>query len=44
MYVLYDFVCVVDVVVVVSAVCYAKHFGPKGFGLGNAAMIEERPV
>ncbi|CAL8364343.1 unnamed protein product [Gadus morhua 'NCC'] len=25
-------------------VCYAKHFGPKGFGLGNAAMIEERPL
>ncbi|XP_075933990.1 cysteine and glycine-rich protein 3 isoform X3 [Anarhichas minor] len=21
-------------------VCYAKHFGPKGFGLGNAAMLE----
>lgn len=25
-----------------SAVCYAKNFGPKGFGLGNAAMLEER--
>ncbi|XP_061593867.1 cysteine and glycine-rich protein 3 isoform X2 [Cololabis saira] len=23
-------------------VCYAKNFGPKGFGLGNAAMLEER--
>ncbi|KAM8876814.1 cysteine and glycine-rich protein 3 [Synchiropus picturatus] len=23
-------------------VCYAKHFGPKGFGLGNAAMLEQR--
>ncbi|AWP01170.1 cysteine and glycine-rich protein 3 (cardiac LIM protein)-like [Scophthalmus maximus] len=25
-----------------SSVCYAKNFGPKGFGLGNAAMLEER--
>ncbi|KAJ3593768.1 hypothetical protein NHX12_006102 [Muraenolepis orangiensis] len=24
-------------------VCYAKNFGPKGFGLGNMAMMEERP-
>ncbi|XP_073320944.1 cysteine and glycine-rich protein 3 isoform X1 [Pagrus major] len=23
-------------------VCYAKNFGPKGFGLGNEAMLEER--
>ncbi|XP_062272794.1 cysteine and glycine-rich protein 3 isoform X1 [Scomber scombrus] len=23
-------------------VCYAKNFGPKGFGLGNEAMLEEQ--
>ncbi|XP_032379936.1 cysteine and glycine-rich protein 3 [Etheostoma spectabile] len=23
-------------------VCYAKNFGPKGFGLGNAAMLEKQ--